>query len=61
MADFADEAHELEEAHRAKALAQREPFTLLKGRPGECELCGEHSMRLIDGACARCRDHYGLR
>lgn len=30
------------------------------GSPGECDLCGEHSMRLIEGACAPCRDRYHL-
>ena len=31
------------------------------GKAGECELCGEHSMRLIDAACAYCRDRYKLK
>ena len=30
------------------------------GEPGECELCGEYSMRLVRGACARCRDKHKL-
>lgn len=31
-----------------------------KGSPGECWSCGEHSERLVKGACAPCRDEYGL-
>jgi hypothetical protein len=30
------------------------------GRPGECDLCGEWSGRLVNGACAPCRDRRGL-
>lgn len=30
------------------------------GTAGDCDLCGEHSMRLIEGACAPCRDKYHL-
>lgn len=30
------------------------------GEPGECEYCGEWSGRLINGACAPCRDKYKL-
>lgn len=30
------------------------------GKPGECDLCGEWSGRLVAGACAPCRDRYKL-
>lgn len=30
------------------------------GKPGECELCGEWSARLVRGACAPCRDRFNL-
>ena len=30
------------------------------GVPGDCDLCGEWSARLIRGACAPCRDRYKL-
>lgn len=33
---------------------------LAQGKPGECDLCGEHSERLVDGACAPCRDKWRL-
>lgn len=41
---------------QARAMAARIPV----GNPGECELCGEWSGRLVEGACARCRDRYRL-
>lgn len=31
------------------------------GEPGECELCGEWSGRLVRRACAPCRDRYKLK
>lgn len=30
------------------------------GTPGECDLCGEWSGRLVGGACAPCRDRRKL-
>jgi len=32
-----------------------------KGRPGDCDLCGEWSGRFIEGCCAPCRDRYKLK
>lgn len=59
MADAADKANDLQEQHLANAIdaARGE---LKSGKPGDCELCGEYSTRLINGACAPCRDKYGL-
>jgi hypothetical protein len=57
MADEIDKTDErnaiLEEArmHQIQRRAVLEP-----GEPGECQLCGEDSPRLVRGACARCRD-----
>lgn len=31
-----------------------------KGHPGECDYCGEHFERLVNGACGHCRDKYKL-
>lgn len=31
-----------------------------KGKPGDCELCGEWSARLVEGVCAPCRDRFKL-
>jgi hypothetical protein len=28
------------------------------GKEGECWLCGEHSKRIVNMACAPCRDKY---
>ena len=59
MADLADIANEkLERDLEAAIRASR--MDLAPGTPGECELCGEWSGRLIHGACAPCRDRYGL-
>lgn len=30
------------------------------GKPGNCDLCGEWSGRLVSGVCASCRDFYKL-
>ncbi len=30
------------------------------GEPGECDRCEEYSPRVVRGACAPCRDRYGL-
>ncbi len=62
MADIIDEASELrdrEDAARVKAVRDRAD-QIPAGEPGECELCGNLSGRLVDGACAPCRDRYRL-
>lgn len=41
----------------ARAL-KRPPMPV--GTPGDCDLCGEWSGRLVEGACAPCRDRYKL-
>lgn len=60
MADQFDRAAELEEQQRQEALANRPTFALQPGDPGECEICGYWSGRLVQGACAPCRDTYKL-
>lgn len=42
------------ENNHAKVLA------IPPGTPGDCELCGEWSGRLVNGACAPCRDRHKL-
>jgi hypothetical protein len=48
----------------AKDLARREHAArqaaadIPAGRPGDCDLCGEWTARLVEGACAPCRDRY---
>lgn len=60
MADEIDKAQELEEHHRQNALANRGPYQLPPGTPGDCDLCGEFFSQLVDGACGHCRDKYKL-
>jgi hypothetical protein len=60
MADEFDRASELEEQHRQQALANRPRFEFDPGAPGECDICGRWSGRLVRGACAPCRDQYKL-
>ena len=59
MTDEADIASEQEEIARRAAI-KKAAKDLPPGEPGECELCGEWSGRLIDGACAPCRDKHRL-
>lgn len=59
MADLADKASDYLEEFEQRAIdAVRADIP--KGNPGDCEYCGEWSGRLIDGACAPCRDKYRL-
>jgi len=43
-----------------QSLIEGRRFELEPGEPGDCELCGEWSSRLIAGACAPGRDRYRL-
>lgn len=40
--------------------AMRRAAEIPIGTPGECSFCGEQSARLVNTACAPCRDRYGL-
>lgn len=61
MPDIADMAQDIIEQEAERTLQKaRTPFTLAAGEPGECEYCGNGSLRLIDGICAPCRDSRGL-
>lgn len=57
--DEIDRAQEREQQDRDRAIAAA-AHDLAPGHPGDCDLCGEHSMRLVEGACAPCRDKYHL-
>lgn len=60
MADICDKAQDIIERDlelRVRAAAADIP----PGVPGECEVCDQHSPRLIRGACASCRDEFHLR
>lgn len=54
--DRAQEREQIETEYRIRVAAKDIP----KGKPGECEMCGEWSGRLINGACAPCRDKWRL-
>lgn len=50
-----------EQFREAAEQAVREAAALIPaGEAGDCELCGHWSGRLVGGACAPCRDKYGL-
>lgn len=40
--------------------AMRKAANIPIGNPGECDMCGEHYSRLVNGACGYCRDKYNL-
>lgn len=46
------------EAHLANL--RRQAQAMPEGKPGECDLCGEWSGRLVKGVCAPCRDKRGM-
>lgn len=60
MADDIDRAQAHTERELTAQLDAARGFELAKGKPGDCDYCGEWSGRLVKGACAPCRDKYGL-
>jgi hypothetical protein len=48
------------EIEREAERNKRPPYTLPTGSAGDCELCGEWSGRLVNGACAPCRERHRL-
>lgn len=60
MADPIDLAQDREQLDRDLALASVPSAKLDPGVPGDCDMCGEWSGRLIGDACAPCRDKYKL-
>lgn len=50
----------LEEAERGVANVCAQAARIPAGNPGDCDLCGEWSGRLVNGTCAPCRDKHGL-
>jgi hypothetical protein len=38
--------------------AMRRAAEIPVGKAGECQSCGEESLRLVDDTCAKCRDLY---
>ncbi len=62
MPDEIDATDEKMEVLAAAGIAavRDEVARMPKGYPGECVHCEEHSLRLVRGACAPCRDRLGL-
>lgn len=59
MADDVDQAAEVTEASLA-ANIEAARVEIPEGVPGDCAYCGEESPRLVNEACAPCRDKYRL-
>ena len=57
--DEVDRANQEVERSLAEAL-RKATKDIPPGKPGDCELCGEWSPRLVIGACPPCRDKYHL-
>jgi hypothetical protein len=62
VADIIDKGCEREQMDNASAVdaARRQAAKIPAGNAGTCYSCGEESQRLVKGACASCRDKYGL-
>jgi hypothetical protein len=41
--------------------AMRRAAEVPEGVAGECSICGEHFLRLVDGCCGFCRDEFGMK
>lgn len=62
MADAADNADIIIDSYTTNKQNEirKAVSEMPKGNPGECDLCGEWSGRLVGGACAPCRDRHNL-
>lgn len=62
MSDVIDQGCEREQMDTASAVdaARRAAAKMPAGNAVTCYSCGEDSPRLVKGACAPCRDKYGL-
>lgn len=62
LADEADLAarNEQIEVDAGVSLVREAAANIPVGEPGDCDLCGEWSGRLVDGVCAPCRDRHKL-
>lgn len=62
MSDEVDRQLERDEVFdQANLKAIREQAAKIPaGKPGDCDLCGEWSARLVNGVCAPCRDRHKL-
>lgn len=62
MSDIIDMANDRgdEDTARIVAWQRYQAQKIEPGAPGECDLCGEWSGRLVGGICAPCRDRRHL-
>lgn len=61
MADMVDLAQEYNERAYSRFEAEiAKRAAIPAGKSGDCDICGEWSGRLINGACAPCRDKHNL-
>lgn len=58
-ADVTDRAVEVQ-LDASVATVRYKASQIIEGKPGECDRCGEESLRLVGGACAPCRDRLKL-
>lgn len=61
--DDADRAQvdlDYDDARREASVIDKPEYVIPPGKPGDCELCGRWSGRLIGGCCAPCRERYRL-
>lgn len=59
--DEADISVKNEEFYLEESLRKVRNTEIPKGTKGECQYCGEYFERIVNGACARCRDKYKLK
>lgn len=62
MVDSVDSSNDKsqDELDNIIATARSKALDIPTGNPGECDLCGHWSGRLVLGACAPCRDRWKL-
>lgn len=62
LADEADIAarNEQTEVDAGVMRVRKAAAKIPEGTPGDCDLCGEWTGRLVGGACAPCRDRHKL-
>jgi hypothetical protein len=60
MPNEADEADVFIDQWNTACLKNAIGVEMPKGVPGDCDICGQWSGRLVDGACAPCREKYKL-
>jgi hypothetical protein len=59
--DEVDRAQRHSEVELEAAIAAARGVEIPVGVPGECDLCGEWTGRLVEGLCAPCRDWQATR